>query len=338
MEPESVEIVRKMEHLLMEEKVAYLNEQNLMTEEKEKILRDIEAKDEELRRENQARERIKKELEQLQAKLLCGGKNIIDHTNEQQRMLEKKREELAKQKNIERDIKKKLVEEEFNTLERKETYQSLNQEVEIKTRKLKKLFQRLQALKDDINEEEEINSFERRDKERAMEALTRDIKLSGLVIDNFVSPEEKARFLENVQYDEDENAWVIYPSKNVASSHYNTAERPLSANQHRRPTTNYALKMARLTSKPRYKSENIAVVDLCMPRKRSVEFDPHSIIDPYMKAAIRSVISNEIYYVPYFRLYYTEGSTAQRGIRVYTPPLPRSTLESKGGRSRYYTR
>lgn len=32
MEPESVEIVRKMENLLMEEKVAYLNEQNLMSE------------------------------------------------------------------------------------------------------------------------------------------------------------------------------------------------------------------------------------------------------------------------------------------------------------------
>lgn len=50
--------------------------------------------------------------------------------------------------------------------------------MEIKTKKLKKLFQRLQALKDDINEEEEINSFERRDKEQSIESLTRDIKLS----------------------------------------------------------------------------------------------------------------------------------------------------------------
>lgn len=32
MEPASVEIVRKMEHLLKEERIAYLNEQNLMAE------------------------------------------------------------------------------------------------------------------------------------------------------------------------------------------------------------------------------------------------------------------------------------------------------------------
>lgn len=35
----------------------------------------------------------------------------------------------------------------------------------------------------------------------------------NLVIDNFVNPEDKAKFLEHVQYDEDEDAWVIYPSE-----------------------------------------------------------------------------------------------------------------------------
>lgn len=70
------------------------------------------------------------------------------------------------------------MQEEYDTLEKKETYDSLQQEVEMKTRKLKKLFQRLEALKDDINDEEEINSVERQEKQQAIEALTRDIKLS----------------------------------------------------------------------------------------------------------------------------------------------------------------
>lgn len=33
----------------------------------------------------------------MESKLLVGGKNIIDHTNEQQKMLETKRQEIAEQ-------------------------------------------------------------------------------------------------------------------------------------------------------------------------------------------------------------------------------------------------
>lgn len=33
----------------------------------------------------------------MESKLLVGGKNIVDHTNEQQKMLEQKRHEIAEQ-------------------------------------------------------------------------------------------------------------------------------------------------------------------------------------------------------------------------------------------------
>lgn len=33
----------------------------------------------------------------MESKLLVGGKNIVDHTNEQQRILEQKRKEIAEQ-------------------------------------------------------------------------------------------------------------------------------------------------------------------------------------------------------------------------------------------------
>ncbi|XP_015914812.1 kinesin-like protein KIF3B isoform X2 [Parasteatoda tepidariorum] len=295
----SIEIVKKMENLLSEERVAYLNEQNLMSEEKEKIMRDIKAKDEELRLENEAKEKINSQLQELEAKLLCGGKNIIDHTNEQQRILEKRRQELADQKRIEREMQKKLVEEEECTLEKKETYDSLQQEVEVKTKKLKKLFQRLQALKEDINDEQEINSFERQEKEQTIETLTRDLKLSNLVIDNFVNPEDKTKFLEHVQYDEDDDAWVIFPTE-MSYSHFNPAERPSSANEFRRPMTSHAIKMTRLSARPRYRSENIVVVDFAVPRSRTIDhYEPE--IDPYAREAIRKLLADQTINVQHFR-------------------------------------
>lgn len=36
-------------------------------------------------------------LQAMESKILAGGKNIIDHTNEQQKMLELKRQEIAEQ-------------------------------------------------------------------------------------------------------------------------------------------------------------------------------------------------------------------------------------------------
>lgn len=36
-------------------------------------------------------------LQAMESKLLVGGKNIVDHTNEQQRMLQQKRQEIAEQ-------------------------------------------------------------------------------------------------------------------------------------------------------------------------------------------------------------------------------------------------
>lgn len=36
-------------------------------------------------------------IQAMESKLLVGGKNIVDHTNEQQRMLELKRQEIAEQ-------------------------------------------------------------------------------------------------------------------------------------------------------------------------------------------------------------------------------------------------
>lgn len=99
----------------------------------------------------------------MESKLLIGGKTIIDHTNEQQKMLALKRQEIAEQvyKSIfitsplkvtfkvssvscwqvrqEREIQQQMVLQDEETLEMKETFSSLQQEVELKTKKLKRV-------------------------------------------------------------------------------------------------------------------------------------------------------------------------------------------------------
>ena len=75
----------------------------------------------------------------MEGKLLCGGKNIVDHTNEQQKALEQRKREIAEQKRREREMQQKLEEQEEAGINLQDTYTSLQQEVEIKTKKLKKV-------------------------------------------------------------------------------------------------------------------------------------------------------------------------------------------------------
>ena len=66
-------------------------------QEKEKILNAMKEKEERLQKEREAQDNLKKKISAMESKLLCGGKNIVDHTNEQQRALEQRRKEIADQ-------------------------------------------------------------------------------------------------------------------------------------------------------------------------------------------------------------------------------------------------
>ena len=67
-------------------------------QEKEKLLHEAEEKEERLKKEKEMKDALSKKISAMESKLLVGGGNIVDHTNEQQRALEKRRQEIADQK------------------------------------------------------------------------------------------------------------------------------------------------------------------------------------------------------------------------------------------------
>ena len=152
-------------------------------------------------------EKLAEKIKQMESKLLCGGSNIVDHTNEQQRELERKAQLISVQKQKEREIKQKLEEQHENTYEIKETFTSLQQEVELKKRKLKKLFFKLQLIKSEIKDTEEANARDRRDLEEYQNDLMRELKFKYLIIENFIPLEEKNKLLSRIYYDEDAEDW-----------------------------------------------------------------------------------------------------------------------------------
>lgn len=79
-------------------------------------------------------------LSEMESRLVRGGRNILDTYNERQIELEKKLEEIAERKKREVEMQQQLELQEETTIEIRETLTSVQQEVELKTRKLKKCY------------------------------------------------------------------------------------------------------------------------------------------------------------------------------------------------------
>ncbi|XP_007567118.1 kinesin-like protein KIF3B [Poecilia formosa] len=211
-------------------------------------------------------EKIIEKYKAMESKLLVGGKTIIDHTNEQQRILEQKRQEIAEQIRREREIQQQMMLQDEETLEIRETFSSLQQEVEHKTKKLKRLFAKLQLLRGEMKDIFDEHVTTRQELEETQEELTRELKYKYLLIENFIPPEEKNKIMNRLQFDSEEDQWWLQPVIPSESTPTQVKRRPLSAVGYKRPISQYAqMAVATATGTPfRYQAENVMLLELDM--------------------------------------------------------------------------
>ena len=105
-----------------------------------------------VKKEQKNRDNLAAKIKAMESKLLAGGKTISVHTAEQEKALTERRRQISLQKAREHEIKQKLEANKESASEIKETYDSLQEEVDNKTRKLKKLYHQLQLTKAEIED------------------------------------------------------------------------------------------------------------------------------------------------------------------------------------------
>ena len=93
---------------------------------------------------------------------------------------------MAEERLKERQTQQEMQMAEEREEDARESYNNLQQEVDIKTRKLKKLYSKLQNTKAEIDEIQEEHRNRMREFEQTVDQLTREAKLCSLLIDNFV--------------------------------------------------------------------------------------------------------------------------------------------------------
>ncbi|KAK1801674.1 hypothetical protein P4O66_022321 [Electrophorus voltai] len=282
---------REQQEKLEKERSAIMEDHSLVAEEKQRLLTEKERKMDDLRREKEASEMLAAKVKAMESKLLVGGKNIVDHTNEQQRMLEQKRQEIAEQKRREREMQQEVECRDEETLELKETYSSLQQEVDIKTKKLKKLFAKLQAVKSEIHDLQEDHIRERQELEQTQNELTRELKLKHLIIENFIPLEEKNKIVMRATFDEEDDTWKMRPITRIQDDQQ-MMTRPVSAVGYRRPLSQHARMAMMMRPDARYRAENILMLELDLPTRTTKEYE-EPVIAPKVAAALEDALREE---------------------------------------------
>ncbi|XP_071506252.1 kinesin-II 95 kDa subunit-like, partial [Diadema antillarum] len=290
-EMDEEEMYKEAQQKLEQEKQAILANQNMIAEEKQRLVAEVQSRQEEVKKQQQQRDILDSKIRAMESKLLVGGKSIMDHTNEQEKRLEEQRLKLIDEKKQEREMEMKLKEKDENTEELQETYSSLQQEVEVKTKKLKKLFAKLQAYKSDIQDLQDEHARERQDLEQTQNELIRELKLKKLIADNFIPPEEKTKITTRAVFDEETEEWLLTPLAK-AEGPQQMAKRPVSAVGNRRPIADYAKMAAQMGGNPRYKAENILSVDLDMPNRTTRDYEGPTVA-PRVQAALDAALQDE---------------------------------------------
>ncbi|XP_076131635.1 kinesin-like protein KIF3B [Alosa pseudoharengus] len=297
---------------LEKEKMAILEDHSLVAEEKLRLLKEKERKMDDLHREKEASELLSAKIKAMESKLLVGGKNIVDHTNEQQKILELKRKEIAEQKRREREMQQQVECQDEETLELKETYSSLQQEVDIKTKKLKKLFAKLQAVKSEIQDIQDSHIKERQDLEQTQNELTRELKLKTLIMENFIPLEEKTKIENRAFFDEEDDCWKLRPITRIENDQ-KMMTRPVSAVGYRRPLSQHARLAMMMQPDVRYRAENILLLELDMPGRTTKEYE-EPVIAPKVAAALEDALRDEDEIQVDAAALYSAGSLGLRGL------------------------
>ncbi|XP_024374792.1 uncharacterized protein [Physcomitrium patens] len=208
-------------------------------EEKQRIAQQLQQQHVELQSHYQALAREKEDRDVLAAKLRALEEKLVHGTNnDNEKLLEKakqkevelalREQQLQEKENMDEERQRKIAELEEAQLMAEEKCNTMEEEVEMKTRKLRKLMARYQQSKNDINAlrtelQDTIHEFqrERADMFLSLRSLDQQLQLKNFLIDKFISPEDLTKVMRRVHWDEENEIWNLVQNAPVRSLPYN---------------------------------------------------------------------------------------------------------------------
>ena len=154
--------------------------------------------------------RARHRLKDLQSKLVAGGNtSLLDQEEELKRKQREVDEELQERRRQEEDMSKRLEEEETARLGQEEQYNSLQEEIEAKTKKLKKLYTKFKAAQAEIRDVQEEFNREKEDILDTIRKLSKQQALRQLIMTSYIPLDQLSKIERCSEWDEAQEGWRI---------------------------------------------------------------------------------------------------------------------------------
>ncbi|CAH8538528.1 unnamed protein product [Schistosoma curassoni] len=206
-------------------------EKDMAIEERNRIQKHLETKENELRQVEVTRNNLTKRMEALQSRIIVGGENLLEKAEIQEKLLEKSAIELQKQQLRAEQLHQKLKEKEEERINIEEKYNNLQEEAAGKRKKLRKLSTIYLQAKSELEDMKNEHVREMEGLVDNIRQLERELARYTLIIDRFIPQSYQALIEQNVQWNEDIGEWqlkcVAYTGNNMRKPEKQTPEPPI---------------------------------------------------------------------------------------------------------------
>jgi myosin heavy subunit len=259
-ESEKRKLIESMKNQSEEEKKKLLVEQKKIEEERRRIEDELKRRHEQLEMEKKEKEELTAKIAELQSAIVCGGNALAELNKEQEEQIRRQNEELERRKQEELRLKREMEEQMDERLALEEQYASIQEEVDIKTKKLKKLWNKFQLVKAEIGDLQQEFQEEREDYLFTIREYERELRLKQKIIDYFIPKEEVEKIRRRAVWDDEADDYKI---KNIhLAGNYTEFTRPQSA---ARSTIS--------SQSARFKTSSIISLELDMPERTTQDYE-----------------------------------------------------------------
>ncbi|KAM7532789.1 hypothetical protein Aperf_G00000129441 [Anoplocephala perfoliata] len=285
---------REQQQKMATEKEGIINDQNMVAEEKTRLLEELKDKDRRIGEELAQTAELEVKLRKLESKLLGGGgveagvAAVEAQTRTQDEVLAQHKKRLAAHQRHEHRMRRRVRAEADNVATLQEGFSSLNHEIDVYTSKLKKLYNRVQRLGQEIKDIQDAHITERQKQEQTQEQLMKEIKLNQLILDNFIPPEEQKKIEDRASFDSEKGTWNLKPlTTTITTNSY-----PSSCLGLYRPMCQYARLAACFDPSMRYCGKNILHLSLMPLQRSTMDYQPPEVA-PQIVAALEAALQAE---------------------------------------------
>jgi kinesin family protein 3/17 len=225
----------------------------------------------------------------MEEKLLVGAKHL-DKAAKQEHELRKATIELEERRRQELELARELEKREEDQILVEEQFESLQDEVDAKSRKLKKVWNKYQSMKSMLEDTESDLNRAREDAGNIIRDLKRQNKLKQLIVDYFIPPDIVELLSRKAQWDEASDEYVLMRKNLVGNAM--KGRRPVSATGLRRPESQFAKHRKKFDQNPRYRADNISNFGLDMPDRTTADYEGPAM-SQRVKAALDAALIGE---------------------------------------------